>query len=176
MFVRGGDDVTQNGYDVYAAERCDLRREMDALPDLDVADLPVSGTARYEGVAGFGVRMEQANDTAMFGAMELVVDFGGAGDVTGRIHDIAANELRLTGEDIGPVQGELTIANGRIYRNPIDPRFDLHFVADLEGTLVDDLGRLEFDAQVDGRFVGEDAEMIDGGISGRAPNPRSWIS
>lgn len=168
----GGDDVSRNGYDAYAAEASDLRQEVNALPDIDVADLPVSGTARYEGVAAFGVRMEQATETAMFGAMELVVDFAGAGDITGRIHDVVSNESALTGDGGGPVSGELRIENGTIDRAPLDPRFDPHFEADLVGTLVDDIGTLEFDAEIDGRFMGEDAAMIDGDISGRAgPDP-----
>lgn len=168
----GGDDVTRNDYDSYIAENSDLRQSLNALSPLDVTDLPASGSASYEGIAAFGVRMGLATETTMAGAMELVVDFGGAGDITGRIHDIAANELRLTGQDIGPVAGELRIENGSIDRSPTDPRSDPHFVADLEGTLVDNLGTLMFDATIDGRFVGADAEMIDGTISGQAgPDP-----
>lgn len=168
----GGDETTRNAYDSYIAQLSDLRSDLGTLSPLDVSELPTSGSASYTGVVGFGVRMEQATDTSMAGAMELSVDFGGSGDITGRIHDVAANELRLTGEDIGPVEGELRIVNGTIERNPIDPRFDPHFTADVEGTLTDDLGPLVFDATIDGRFVGEDAQMIDGDINGRAgPEP-----
>lgn len=168
----GGGEPGRSPYGVYVAENIALRRSLESLPQVDAADLPASGTATYEGFAGFGVRMESSEQVGMFGTMDLRVDFAGAGDISGRIHDIASNGNVYSGEGAGPVSGELIIANGSIDRAPPDPRFSPHFRADLTGTLVDHVGPLEFDGRIDGRFRGDDLEMVNGGIAGRAgPTP-----
>lgn len=162
------ESYTPTQVERYVQQRVALDNTLATLPRVSYADLPTSGQLTYEGTAAFGARLVTSRATDFLGAMEMTVDFDGAGDVTGRIFNIVSNGNEYTGEGAGPVEGELRIENGAFDRAPVDPLFQPHFQADLVGRLVDSVGPLDFDGQIDGRFRGNDLEMVQGVISGTA--------
>lgn len=167
----GGGGGTPSSYGDYVRANIDLRRDREVLPPFDIADLPTTGSATYAGYSGFGIRMRTSEQTALFGRIELTTSFSGAGDVTGRISDIYSNGNVYSRENAGPVRGELTISNGSFDRSPIDPRFNPHFTADISGTLTEPDRTEIYSGTLDGRFSGEDREMVSGNINGLSNRP-----
>jgi|GEM_PF-5376544 len=170
----GGDSLIANpsSYGDYVNNNTLLKRELELLPDTDIADVPTTGSATYSGTTGFNVRMSTSEQTQMFGAIELTTFFAGDGDVTGQIEEIYSDGNIFTEENAGAVEGELIISNGAILRDQPDPRFNPQFEAELTGTLVEPDGRTEnYDGTIDGRFYGDDLEMVSGGINGQSNVP-----
>lgn len=164
-----GDSPIANpsSYGDYVNNSSLLRRQLEQLPDVHIADVPTTGSATYTGTAGFNVRMSTSEQTAMFGAIELTTSFAGDGDVTGSISEIYSDGDIYIEENAGPVEGELIISNGNIARDQTETTFNPHFEAELSGTLVEPGGRTDsYAGTLDGRFYGEDLEMVSGQING----------
>lgn len=171
----GGTDgpiANPSDYGDYVTNNTLLRRELEVLPDTDIADVPTTGSATYSGTAGFNIRMLTSEQTQMFGAIELTTSFAGDGDVSGQITDIYSDGNIFTGENAGAVDGDLIISNGEILRNQPDPRFNPHFEAEISGTLTEPDQTVEiFTGTLDGRFSGDDLEMVSGNINGTSNEP-----
>jgi hypothetical protein len=164
-----GGDSAPDSYGDYAALASDLRADLSLLERVDPADLPTSGSARYEGVAGFGVGMTTSEQRAMYGAMELTVTFAGDGTIEGRIYDVYSNGNIYDDTGAGPVEGQLVLSNGAVLRDLPDPRFNPYLVADLDGTLVEPGGGAAvYDLRFEGALSGDGLDMVDGSVNGRA--------
>lgn len=165
----GGGADAPDSYGDYAAIASDLRADLALLERVDPADLPRSGSARYEGVAGFGVGMTTSEQRGMYGAMELTVTFAGDGTIEGRIFDVFSNGNIYDDTGAGPVQGQLVLSNGEVLRDVPDPRFNPYLVADLDGTLVEPGGGAAvYDLRFEGALSGDDLDMVNGNVNGRA--------
>ncbi len=171
----GGGGGTGPGYGSDINELARLGRQLDQLPRIDPADLPRTGSATYEGVAGFGLSVTRPTSRSLSGSVEMTVNFAN-GSVNGRIYDIYSAGNDYSREGAGPVGGQLTMRNGTIDRNPIDPRFHPAITADLVGTLREPAGygtppSTVVDGRLEAAFYGGDNQMVSGGISGRAGPP-----
>lgn len=164
-----GGGGAPDSYGDYAAIASDLRADLALLERVDPADLPRSGSARYDGVAGFGVGMTTAEERAMYGAMELRVTFAGDGTIEGRIYDVYSNGNIYDDTGAGPVEGQLVLSNGAVLRDLPDPRFNPYLVADLDGTLVEPGGGAAvYDLRLEGALSGDGLDMVNGSVNGRA--------
>lgn len=165
----GGGGSAPDSYGDYVAIASDLRADLALLERVDPADLPTSGSATYEGVAGFGVGMETSEQRRMYGAMDLTVRFAGAGAIDGRIYDIVSDGNIYDETGAGPVDGVLVISNGEVVRDLADPRFNPYLLADIDGTLTEPGGGAAvYDLTFEGDLSGDGLDMVDADINGRA--------
>lgn len=134
----------------------------------EAVDVPVSGSATFEGFASFTTKSDYeaayaealedgdpfprdifiAQHPAIVSDLTMTADFE-AGTIEGRAHD-------FEGAGGAEVEGELAIANGRI--DPVDG--GPHFEADLDGTLTEDGTDVAYDGEFIGHFVGDDAQGL----------------
>lgn len=167
----GGGGGTLDSYGDYVRANIDLRREAEAVADVQPADLPATGSANYDGFAGFMIGVTPASTIRYFGALDLTVDFAGRGDVTGRIDDIYSGGNQFTGEDAGPVSGALIIGNGSVERVLPDPRFNPYLLADVDGTLTHGSVTQVVEGRLQGRLRGDDLGFVSGNLNTRDPQP-----
>lgn len=169
----GGQRMVANPstYGEYVTNNILLRRELEQLPRFDMAELPTTGSATYVGTSGFNNRMNTSEQTRLFGRIELTTGFSGTGTVTGRIDNIVSDGNIYSRENAGRVTGALTISNGTFDRNPIDPRFNPHFTADISGTLSEPHRTEVYTGRLDGQFFGTNRDMVSGGINGLSNRP-----
>ncbi|MGI3170795.1 transferrin-binding protein-like solute binding protein [Pseudooceanicola sp. C21-150M6] len=126
------------------------------LTDLAAAsptlDMPTSGTAYYEGVAGFkvGSAASSVADMDFLADAALAADFG-AGEIEGDFydfHDTSGNSLT----------GNFKVEDGVITDNT--------FSADVNGSYVQDGVVATLEGTTTGTFLGDDAELISGDVTG----------
>jgi hypothetical protein len=143
------DEVTvvdELSYAELAAENAAMVRRVTDLPVTAAADLPVTGSATYEGYAALDMQTERA--TAMVGEVEITADFddatlsGTMDEFQGRVNGSAEQEL----------EGELTLSDGDIGIGTPSG-----FTVEVEGELEANNGDvLAVDGTVLGSFRGED--------------------
>ncbi|RVV97235.1 hypothetical protein EKE94_14560 [Mesobaculum littorinae] len=160
----GGGDVFDPdlSYDAradrIAALRADLQRDTGGVA-LAPSDLPSGGQGVYAGFAEMQLSGPVEAEGRLNADMQLVVDFG-AGDVRGRMENFRRSD------DV-PVAGDLEIRNGEVIAGA-DPAAGPVFVADVEGTLTDRVGALDFDLDAGGAFYGTGAGYAGGALEGTA--------
>jgi hypothetical protein len=124
------------------------------LSPTPLIDMPDSGSARYDGVAFVGFGTEGFGSTAS--RITLNADFG-EGHVNGRMTNWALDrDNRIDSR----LDGELRVFGGRISGNTL--------TASAMGQLDDGSRMGAVVLELDGRFVGHDAQGIVGSISGSA--------
>jgi hypothetical protein len=160
----GGDGppTTLAGYD---AEFAKLAEDAVGLAPTDLATLPITGSADYEGVIRLDTGDVQAAPERMSGTLDLALDFG-SGAITGEATDF----VTTSGSDEVPMQGSLAVT-GDVTR---DPSAEDDVLADIEGLIrvdtdpdLEDEGDYYVDGTLGGDFLGEDGEVIAGDVSGR---------
>lgn len=125
----------------------------------DPADVPTSGSARYEGYA-YGVLSNSSDAITdnLIGALTLTTDFG-SDSFSGRI-----DTLRNT--DDQPLTGQLSVSGGTFDRAG-NPNSDSTLQVSLSGTVTDTGNRsLEIGAVLEGDFLGNGAEAVGGELLG----------
>ncbi len=166
VFLAGCSDSGQEGavetsppagYAAYEAQIAALQAAWGGVTVTDPATLPLSGSARYEGV----LRLDSetaAGNVLLDGALVLDVAFasdslsGSAGDF------ISQGEV--------PYGGTLTIANGVIDRLA-DTSAGYTFLADLTGALTGEGETLNYAITLNGDFLGLQAGAVVGVLQGQ---------
>jgi hypothetical protein len=159
----GGPPTTLAGYD---AEFAELAEDAAGLAPTDPAMLPTSGAAGYEGVIRIEAPSETAAPQRMSGTLDLAVDFG-SGGITGEAGDFVTYSNGVDEEVV--MEGSLAVT-GDVTR---DPSAGDGMLADIDGVLaietdpnMEDEGEYRIDGTLGGEFLGEDAEVIQGNVSG----------
>lgn len=159
------DDASEDGgrFDDLEARSDGLLNEVQDLGATDLASLPTTGAATYEGVVG--LNFEAIPDGTlqgydMAGDLEMTVNFAGAGDqVTGR----ADGFVGLDGEEF---DGALIIDEGHLDRGA-GVEADYAFGADMAGELTGADGTSWIvDTGLQGNFAGEDHSHAFGDLEG----------
>ena len=146
----GSSSSSNNSVDDLSESGIELIERLALLPETDTLDMPVSGTARYDGYAAYSsstsdpVRIVSDPDT--LSEVQLTANFGSS-----TISGSATNFQSYEGVDI---DGALAITNGTIV--------DATLTADIGGTLTEDGVNVSYDGEIQGGFLGEDAEAIAG--------------
>jgi hypothetical protein len=171
-----GGDVSQTPDTWLEIQRLNtaLFLEMDGEPAVVAADFPVSGGASYDGYTSFGIGHSASNQMGYAAEVELSVDFAGPGDVTGRIFNVySGGDSATNGRTgyVGPVDGELIIANGSLERVQRDPIFHPDFIAEVDGTLRHPDRTHVVQATLEADFLGEDLQYVSGRLGTRDPEP-----
>lgn len=167
----GGGGGSPDSYGDYVSLNTDLKRQLEYLPQTSPSNLPTTGTAAYEGAAGFIIGVSPSDSIQYFGAIDLTVGFAGAGDVSGRISDVYSNGNVFSGEDAGPVSGTLTIGNGRVERVEPGPGINPNIYADVDGTLTHGDITQVVEGRLNGQFLGTDPDYVSGNLNTRDPQP-----
>jgi len=123
----------------------------------DLSRLPSAGTARYTGAIALEV---QARNLAIIGTLSVMVNFERPESVSGQADG-------FTGTDNRRFRGALNLSNG-----VIDPSIGSDIgdgypvMADLDGSLADDIQSYAIDAGISGHFIGADYNGIAGFANG----------
>lgn len=118
------------------------------------ADLPMSGSATYDGFIAFsGVGV----DESFIGDLSLDVNFAN-NSISGSATDFLDNSENA-------YTGTLVVDGGAIDRSA-DPQTDVQFDADIGGTLADGGASRTIDGELKGYFVGSNQSAVVGSVSG----------
>lgn len=150
----GGGGGQLASFDDLSAEQVSLAEAAVAVDRTPVADMPSTGSASYDGVAGFsiGTMPQTTEDLNILSELALTADFA-SGAISGSLSNFNSAE----GEDI---EGTLALTNGQISDNT--------FTADAAGTLTRGGAALATDLDMEGAFGGADAALLTGTATGMA--------
>lgn len=123
--------------------------EMDITP---LENMPVTGTASYEGVAAFSY--DRSEEADVLSELQLEANFANS-EVGGRFHNFVDATQ-------GNIDGQLDISNGRIIEN--------HFEAEAAGRLTLDGESSDVELSLEGDFGGDSADAVIGFADGGATN------
>ncbi len=145
------------GYAAYEAEMAGLQATWGGVAVTDPATLPLSGSARYDGV----LRLDSetaAGNVLLDGALQLDVAF--ASD------SLSGSAGNFVSQAEVPYDGILTIANGVIDRLA-DTSTSYTILADLSGALTGGGETLNYAITLNGDFLGLQAGAVIGVLQGQ---------
>lgn len=145
---------TQETFDTLQSDFDTLLSIYDQVPVTPIADMPVSGSAVYDGAAVYSNVDTDPNaiiaNPSSASLVELTADFA-ASEIGGRLYEFRSSNPNVT------IDGDLAIVNGFIQNNTV--------AADILGSLtVDGVPRDHTGGRLLGAFQGGDAEAISGPI------------
>ena len=113
----------------------------------DCDDMPDSGTATYNGIAGLG---QEPNDNQVYAQLQLIADFDDS-SIGGKLYNFRNDENeRVAGKiDIGDYGSSISGST---------------FNASLSGTLSYAGDSTYYEGSIDGHFLGSGADAVQGGI------------
>lgn len=135
-----------------------LLAEVALLDFSQASDIPLSGSASYE---GYIVADSPGLDNGFIGDLAMSVDFG-----TSAITGTASNFLD---EAETNYSGTLNVSNGSINRTA-NPATDFQFAADLDGVISGGGQDYTFDSDLRGSFVGTNQDAMLGEVGGTISN------
>jgi hypothetical protein len=151
----GSDDVVDDGpytsFDAITADAAAMAARYETAPVTDFAELPVAGSATYQGFVGGDLTDGDLDQREIIGQLTLVTDFAAPDVVDGRAYNFLL-------DDSSPVTGELALDQGNILDNG--------GVAEISAILTGDLDGNATDISLDGTFLGDQYDAVGGIATG----------
>jgi len=140
------NDDERPSFEQLASRGNALEARLGALEETTV--MPTTGSATYNGVAGFDMGGDNASD--MLAELSLQANFADS-TVGGKLSN-------FTTSDGSQMEGELNVADGIMNQQAFD--------ANVSGTLRDGAESSTFDGTMNGAFLGANADAVSGTMNG----------
>lgn len=146
----GSSSSSSSSIDNLADPGLALAEQLSSMPATAALDMPVSGSALYEGYAAYSVETSNPaqilSDPGTVSEIEIRADFASS--------IISGNATNFQNYDGVQMEGSLGITNGSVVGATLS--------ADIGGTLTENGVPIRYDGEIQGGFLGQNAEAIAG--------------